>query len=239
MVKRSCATLEQRLNLVECSKSSMGLYEFGGTEDQVRRIQKRFLRYFADCKVVLDLGCGRGIFLELLREKGKQGLGVDDAKEAIDACRTKGFTQVYQDDAIRFLTGKRAKYDGIFCSHLIEHLQYEEALRLLELCSEALKPAGTLVLVTPNPSDLQVLSEIFWLDPTHKRFYPLPLVKIMLQHFGFAVVQQGKFLGSWRTIRRRHLPGYLFRRLLWGEYFGKPNAFIVAKKKAERPGLTL
>lgn len=164
---------------------------------------------------------------------------MDDAKEAIDTCRAKGFTHVHQDEVIHFLTSRRTEYDGIFCSHLIEHLQYEEALRLLELCSEALRPQGTLVLVTPNPSDLQVLSEIFWLDPTHERFYPLPLVKVMLQHFGFAVVQQGKFLGSWRTIGRRHLPGYLFRRLLWGGYFGKPNAFIVAKKKAERPGLTL
>lgn len=217
----------------------MGLYEFGGTEDQVRRIQKRFLRYFANCEVVLDLGCGRGVFLELLKDKGKQGLGVDDAKEAIDACRIKGFTQVYQDDAIRFLTGKRAKYDGIFCSHLIEHLQYEDALRLLELCSEALKSAGTLVLVTPNPCDLQVLSEIFWLDPTHKRFYPLPLLKAMLKQSGFTTVGQGSFLGSWRTIGRRHLPGYFLRRLLWGRYFGKPNAFVLAKKDAENSGSTL
>lgn len=217
----------------------MSLYEFGGTEDQVRGIQRRFLRYFAACEVVLDLGCGRGIFLELLREKGKQVVGVDDAKEAIHACRAKGLTHVYQNDAMHFLASKRAEYDGIFCSHLIEHLLYEEALRLLELCSQALKLDGTLVLVTPNPSDLQVLSEIFWLDPTHKRFYPLPLVRVMLQQFGFVAVKQGKFLGSWRAVGARHLPVYLFRRLLWGGYFGKPNAFIVARKNAEYPGPTL
>jgi len=208
----------------------VSLYEFGGSEELVRRICHRFLPQFQSCKHVLDLGCGRGTFLELLKEKGIYATGVDNAQEAVDACRAKGLLTVVKDDILSFLSDKVDAYDGIFCSHVIEHLKYEDGLRLLQLCYRALRAGGTLVAVTPNCSDLQVLGEIFWLDPTHVRFYPQALLERMAALLGYERIKSGSMLGSWRAIPRRTIPLYLLRRLLLGKYYGKRNTYLVGHK---------
>ncbi len=214
----------------ESRSQHLSLYEFGGSEEHVRSIQKCFLSHFRSCERVLDLGSGRGIFLELLRDGGIESVGVDSAREAIDACRAKGIFSVAQDDMMSFLADKEQQYDGIFCSHVIEHLQYDDGLRLFRLCFDALQSNGKLVVVTPNCNDLQVLGEIFWLDPTHVRFYPCTLLKRMAVLAGFVGIEGGSILGSWRAIRKRELPFYFLRRLLLGRYYGKPNSFVVARK---------
>jgi SAM-dependent methyltransferase len=209
----------------------ISLYEFGGSEDLVRRTQERFVPFFRHAAPVLDIGCGRGVFLELLRNAGIEGVGIDPSPESIAECQQKGLT-VYQEEAAKYLADARGRFNGIFCSHVIEHMNYESAMRFLALCHQALRTDGILILVTPNPEDLAVIAEFFWLDPTHIRPYPKLLLRSMLTANGFAVEQSGQFLGSWRMVGRRNLPGYFLRRILLGRYFGKPNTFLLAKKTA-------
>lgn len=209
----------------------ISLYEFGSNEGVVRQIQQRFVDFFRKASPVLDVGCGRGLFLDLLRAAGIQGVGIDHSEESVAACRKRGFT-VHCEDALKYLARRMGQFGGIFCSHVIEHMSYDTAMYFLQLCHEALREDGLLLLVTPNPEDLTIISEIFWLDPTHVRPYPKLLLQRMLTANGFKIVRAEQFLGSWRMIGRRNLPGYFLRRILLGRYFGRPNTFILAEKIA-------
>jgi 2-polyprenyl-3-methyl-5-hydroxy-6-metoxy-1,4-benzoquinol methylase len=214
------------------SASRISLYEFGSSEDTIRRIQKPFVEFFRNSAPVLDIGCGRGIFLQLLADAGIDAVGIDHSGEALAACREKGFN-VYHEDAKSYLSAEAGRFGGIFCSHVIEHMSYEDALAFVDLCYRALRPGGLLLLVTPNPEDICIMSDIFWLDPTHVRPYPKLLLQAMLGSAGFQVRQARQFLGSWRLVGgRRNLPGYLLRRLLLGRYFGRPNTMVLAEKSS-------
>jgi 2-polyprenyl-3-methyl-5-hydroxy-6-metoxy-1,4-benzoquinol methylase len=209
----------------------ISLYEFGGSEDLVRRTQERFVKFFRNSAPVLDIGCGRGVFLELLKKAGIEGVGIDHSSESITTCREKGFL-VHQEDAREYLAGATGRFGGIFCSHVIEHMDYESAMTFLALCHQALRLGGILVIVTPNPEDIAVIAEFFWLDPTHIRPYPKLLLQSMLHANGFHIRRTEQFLGSWKMVGRRHLPAYFLRRLLFGRYFGRPNTFVLAEKTA-------
>jgi 2-polyprenyl-3-methyl-5-hydroxy-6-metoxy-1,4-benzoquinol methylase len=210
-------------------RQPISLYEFGGSEDLVRRTQRRFVEFFRNSSPVLDIGCGRGVFLELLASGGVEAVGLDHSSESIAACEAKGFT-VYRQEADEYLRKSAAQFGGIFCSHVIEHMGYDDAMAFLELCYAVLRPGGKLLLVTPNPEDVTVIGEIFWLDPTHVRPYPLKLLMRMAEAAGFRVTMTDQYMGNWRMTGRRQLPGYLFRRLLLGRYFGRPNTMVLAEK---------
>jgi 2-polyprenyl-3-methyl-5-hydroxy-6-metoxy-1,4-benzoquinol methylase len=207
---------------------SISLYNFGGSEDLVRRIQTPFVNVFKTLGPVLDIGCGRGIFLELLSEAGIEAVGIDHSDESIARCREKGFI-VHREEAREYLNRNRETFGGIFCSHVIEHMDYEAACSFLQLCNSALRAGGVLVIITPNPADIEV-AEMFWMDPTHVRPYPKLLLRSMLEATEFRVTMEKNFLGNWRMVGRRNLPGYIFRRLLLGRYYGQPNTVLVAKK---------
>lgn len=209
----------------------ISLYEFGSDEEAVRQVQTRFVELFRNAAPVLDVGCGRGIFLELLRNAGIEAVGIDRSPESVAACRARGF-DVHCQDALQFLDGSAGRFGGIFCSHVIEHMSYDDAMAFLGLCHKALREGGLLLLVTPNPEDITIIGEIFWLDPTHVRPYPKLLLQSMLQANGFTVTRAEQFLGSWRMIGRRNLPGYFLRRILLGRYFGRPNTSVLAEKTA-------
>jgi 2-polyprenyl-3-methyl-5-hydroxy-6-metoxy-1,4-benzoquinol methylase len=210
---------------------SISLYKFGGSDDVVRRIQGPYVEFFRSAGPVLDIGCGRGIFLELLAKAGIEAVGVDASQAAVAACQEKGF-KVHCESAQSYLRRSPNQFGGIFCSHVIEHLGYDDALNTLELCYNALHPGGQLLVITPNAQDLEVIAEMFWLDPTHVRPYPKPLLKSMLEAVGFHIKLEKQYLGTWRMLGRRNLPVYLFRRFLLGKYFGKPNTLMLATKES-------
>ena len=180
------------------------LYRFANPEF-VERLQAGYLKYFteAGAKRVLDLGSGRGIFLRLLGGKDIEAVGVDSNLEQVEACRADGYT-VHHDDVLSFLDnaadGEAAgSFDGIFCSHLVEHLSGADAVRLVNSAASLLRPGGRLMLVTPNVANPEVWSHTFWLDPTHVRPYPRPLLESLLEARGLSVVAS---LDDSRTRRR-------------------------------------
>lgn len=169
------------------------LYRFANP-DFVQRLQRGYLPLFADAgaRRVLDLGAGRGIFLKLLAELDMEAVGVDSNLEQVEACRAEGFT-VHHDDVLSFLErvgsgDEQGRFDGIFCSHLVEHLSGADAVRLVNSAASLLAPGGRFMLVTPNVSNPEVWSHTFWLDPTHVRPYPRPLLESLLEARGLKVV---------------------------------------------------
>jgi SAM-dependent methyltransferase len=141
---------------------------YRGSEEEIRERQRARARYFSRCQRVLDIGCGRGEFLEVLREHSIPGEGIDLNPGSVDVSRAKGLT-VHQADAIAYLNAESGEsFDGIHMSHLLEHVAFPTAIRLLEESVDHLKPGGVLAVETPNPHCAAAL-QAFFLDPTHVR----------------------------------------------------------------------
>lgn len=207
------------------------LFRFGGSEKSVLEVQRPLAQRFGPGDLVADIGCGRGTFLRLLHERGATGIGVDMSDQSIEICRRQGFVDVEQTDALSFLEGAQPRFDGIFCSHIIEHMDPPSVGRLIDLAYTALRPGGQLIIVTPNPTDLLVMSETFWLDPTHVRPYPLPLLDDWFRQAHFEVLEAKTYMGfSVAALGRRRLPRYLFLKLILGRFFGVSNTLIIGRR---------
>jgi SAM-dependent methyltransferase len=141
---------------------------------------------------VLEVGCGRGEFLGLLRDAGIGAQGVDVDPGMVEWARARGF-DVIQGDALEFLHADPAPgpYQGVFCAHFLEHLTPEQVVHLLDGVRRVLAPGGRLVAVTPNPACYAVLSHDFWWDPTHVRFYEVDLVEFLCRQAGFPANHPG------------------------------------------------
>jgi len=156
--------------------------------DVQKRNQRIYLSFFKDCRKVVDLGCGDGDFVELLAESGIEALGVDSDPVACQAARERGISVVCED-VFTYVEGLPAEeLDGVFASHLVEHLHYEQVLRLFELTFRALRPGGVVVVTTPNVRALVSHLEMFWLHFGHVAFYHPRLLCFFLEHAGFVEV---------------------------------------------------
>lgn len=155
------------------------------------RMQAPYVELFKGCRRVLDLACGSGIFLELLRQAGIPALGVERNEQVVAADRERGFN-VAHADAIDFLAGDGERFDGIYCSHFIEHLPFDQLVRLIELIAGRLVPEGRLVLVFPNPESIRMQLFGFWKDPEHVRFYHAELIELVCRHYGLAIETTNK-----------------------------------------------
>jgi len=202
----------------------LSAYRFAASATHARRGMEWYASMFSEGPVV-DIGAGRGFFLEALRARGVGCLGVDISEEAAAEARRLG-VEIIVEDAFTFLA-ERSGFAGIFLSHLIEHLEPARVDELLRSAHEALLPGGTIVIVTPNMRDWLVLSEIFWLDPTHVRPYPRQLVAAMLDVAGFSV--EGSGLRNLQLGRRR-IPGTVLNRLRFGSEYGRGEAWIRARR---------
>ena len=141
---------------------------FRGSREDIKHRQAAFLPYFEKCFRVLDIGCGRGEFLEILRDHNIGGIGVDLDADMVEYCRTRRL-EVTQGDAITYLESLDDKsLDGIFIDQVVEHLDPAYLFRLLTLCYQKLKFGYYLVIETVNP--LSFVSFVnFFIDLTHKR----------------------------------------------------------------------
>jgi SAM-dependent methyltransferase len=202
---------------------------FAGTADVVRRYQSHYVDVFAPASRVLDLGCGEGIFLDLLRASGRQGIGVDSSAEDLAPARVRGL-DVKEGDAIVYLETLDREFDGIFCAHLVEHLTSESAVRLIGGAYRALRPGGYLVLITADVRDLKVWTERFWLDLTHIRPYPEALLVSFCTALGFRVERSGNDprsgLGDSLLARVRTV----FRALRFGAHGHRGDVFVIARR---------
>ena len=157
---------------------------FRGTEDDIRRRQGFYLPFFAGRQNVLDIACGRGEFLELMREAQVNARGVDIDADMVGRCLEKGLS-VVQADVFSYLeTVPNDSLDGIFCAQFVEHLEPDAYVRLVSQCAEKLAPAGILTVETQNPECLAIFSQTFFLDPTHVRPIPPALLRVLFAEAG-------------------------------------------------------
>lgn len=139
---------------------------------------------------VLDIGCGSGIFLELMRELKLPACGIDPDPDMVRVCRELGLEALHGDERL-LQDFQPQSLGGIHASHIIEHIDGDRAIALVENARQVLRPGGLLVIRTPNWRNAAVRHEGFWLDITHVRPYPLPLLQQVLEDAGFEIAQAG------------------------------------------------
>jgi SAM-dependent methyltransferase len=146
--------------------------QFRGSEDEIRARQESYLPFFehlaSGSAPVLDVGCGRGEFIDLLISRNIPARGVDLNHEMAESCRARGL-DVAHGDAVGFLEGTPDEsLGGIFAAQVVEHLEPSYLLRLLDLTFQKLRPDGVLVLETLNPACWTAFFESYIRDITHR-----------------------------------------------------------------------
>ena len=173
----------------------------------------------------LDLGCGRGEWLELLQDNQLTASGIDLDDGMLSACRSRGLN-VQTGDAIAHLKSLPADSLSIVSGfHIAEHLTLDDLQTLIKEALRTLKPAGLLMLEAPNTENLVVGTSSFYLDPTHQRPLPSALLNFLVGYLGFA---RSKVLGVQESVplREEHGPTSLFA-VLSGV---SPDFAVIAQK---------
>jgi SAM-dependent methyltransferase len=203
-----------------------------GDQALVKEHLRRYLSFFRGKKDVVDLGCGSGEFLELLKEEKIKALGIEDNPVFVAQARKRGLA-VKKAKLQSFLkTCKAGSAGGFFISHVVEHLPPADMMEALSRIQKALRPGGVLVLITPNPLSLGVMTHSFWRDPTHVRPYPLDFLVQLLESMGFEILDKGETcLGVRPSLLRKGVRAV--RKLLVGDYFHDPDIYLAAHKKSK------
>lgn len=187
------APAEAKVSYTEAFDTWKFAEKFRGPEEYVRKNHEFYLPYFEGRKNVVDLGCGRGEFLSLLREHGVAARGIEYSEELVAYCRRAGL-DVVRADIYEFLTeAPELSLDGIFCSQVVEHLEPARVPELIRLAHSRLAPGGVLVVETPNPECLAIFATHFYLDPTHQRPVPPALLAFYFEEFGFGQLETRRF----------------------------------------------
>ncbi|HEX3555549.1 MAG TPA: class I SAM-dependent methyltransferase [Thermoanaerobaculia bacterium] len=166
---------------------------YRGTEEEIREriaAYRPFLKDLPAGAPVLDLGCGRGEALALLREWGLAGRGVDASARMVEICRDRGVEAEVGDLFAVLAAAAAGSLGAVVSFHVIEHLPPAALDRLVRLAWRALRPGGVLILETPNPLSVVVAARNFWLDPTHVRPVHPESLRLMYELAGFAPVER-------------------------------------------------
>jgi O-antigen chain-terminating methyltransferase len=140
---------------------------FRGSREAIRTRLESYVPLFQGAADVLDVGCGRGEFLELLGAAGITARGIDLNHEMAELCRARGL-DVREADAVTHLASMAdASLGGLFAAQVVEHLQPAYLLRFLELAFLKLRPGGVLVLETLNPACWVAFFDSYIRDITH------------------------------------------------------------------------
>jgi SAM-dependent methyltransferase len=158
---------------------------FRGSQDDIRGRVAEYLPIFRGVQNVVDLGCGRGEFLALLRENGIDGRGVDINEAMVEVCRSQGF-DVTRTDALSYLEAQPdGSIGGLFAAQVVEHLEPQYLNALLDVAFGKLRPGAPIVLETINPACWFAFFESYIRDITHVRPLHPDTLKFLLIASGF------------------------------------------------------
>ena len=166
---------------------------FRGSQETITERQRMYVPIIRDTPAeqgyVLDLGCGRGEWLELLRTEGIQAEGLDSNRAAVEECRSKDLP-VHHGDLVEYLKSLPDETcRAITLFQVLEHLPFPILLEVFREATRVLVPGGVLIGEVPNSETLLVAATTFWIDPTHNRPLFPGLLKFLAQETGFARVE--------------------------------------------------
>lgn len=180
----------------------------------------------------LDIGCGRGEWLELLQSQGFCVQGVDLDAGMLAAC-TELQLPAIQGDGLAYIAEQADhSWQVISAFHLVEHIDFEQVYSLVKEALRVLSPGGLLVLETPNPDNLIVAGRDFYLDPSHQKPIPAHLLAFVVEYAGF---EQVKIV---RLNESLHLHDPTHEVSLWDSLQGVSPDYAIVAQKGGSPALT-
>ncbi|MBA2880005.1 O-antigen chain-terminating methyltransferase [Desulfosalsimonas propionicica] len=207
--------------------------KFRGSRDVIKKrlsVYSQIIDSLSQCYKnfsAVDLGCGRGEWLELLHEKGLSAKGVDIDRAMLDVCQELKL-DVSEGDALNFLELLPKESQVIVSAfHLVEHLPFDELKKLVEESFRVLKRGGILMMETPNPENIQVGTANFYLDPTHQRPIPPQLLSFLPEYYGFERI---KTLRLQESKDVQTLDNLTLRNVFVGV---SPDYAVIAQKSAD------
>ena len=172
---------EQRLAAMDVTR---------GPYDDIRYRQSRYAPLFKGLPgQVLDIGCGRGEFVNMMRYEGIETWGCDTDPAMIEIATREGATAVVMDGLSALRSVPDHSLGGVFAAQVVEHLFPGVLLELLRLVRQKLAPGGRVVLETLNPATLGVLAKSYYRDLDHKQPIHPQYLKLLMELAGFVEVQ--------------------------------------------------
>jgi SAM-dependent methyltransferase len=168
---------------------------FRGPEERVAERQAAYLELLAQHAPVLDVGCGRGELLDLLRERGVECSGVDSDAGMVARSREKGHEVELATADAHLERLPEGRLGAVFSAQVLEHLPYADLRRFLALARSRLRPGGIMVAETVNPHAPHALKN-FWIDPTHQHPLFPEVLLVLCRLSGFASAYAYHPLGS-------------------------------------------
>ena len=169
--------------------------KFRGSRESILKRYESYLDYVpflnnhTDQKS-LDIGCGRGEWVQLLQNKGIESHGIDQNPMMLKLAYDNELKNIQNVDAFEYLKNvKKNTFDLITAFHIIEHIPFEKLVYLLQEIKRVAKPNATMLLETPNPNNLQVAACNFYTDPTHLNPLPANMIQFLVEYIGFVDVK--------------------------------------------------
>lgn len=171
--------------------------QFRGSRAEIKQRQQVYLAYFdrilaqpeQQRKLFVDVGCGRGEWLELLSEQGIPAIGIDSNTSMVDACLQNGYAAKVGDGIAFLQQQEKSSLAGVSGFHIIEHLPFEKLIALFDAAYEALSEDGILIFETPNPENLIIGACNFYYDPTHLKPIVPDVAQFIAKQRGFRHVE--------------------------------------------------
>jgi len=165
---------------------------FRGSQEVISERQKFYLKYFKQYakseNPILDVGCGRGEWVNLLTESGYKSIGIDTNSHMIQSASSIS-NNLLNIDVFSYLHNNVNKvFSAVTAFHVVEHFYFNDLIRFLELSYQNTMDGGLILLETPNPENFIVGSCNFYMDPTHKKPLPPPLLKFLVESVGYTNV---------------------------------------------------
>ena len=164
---------------------------FRGAEEDVRRKLQvhvpRIRRLNPPPLTWVDLGCGRGEWLDIASGTGADIIGVDRNEFMIERCLNRNLS-VVRSDALAYLQQRGDSSCAVLTAfHLLENCEFPYILGLMREAARVLSSGGVFVMETPNAANQKVAGYQFWLDPMHLRPMPRELMEFAIEYFGLRV----------------------------------------------------
>lgn len=221
---------------------------FRGSREEIIELQREYVPDVLDLQggsaPAVDIGCGRGEWLELLRDNGIPAYGIDNNATFVEENQARGL-DVRLADAVEHLDKvDEGSLGAVTCFHIAEHLPFPLLVQLVDGALRALRPGGVLILETPNPSNLVVGASAFYIDPTHRNPLHPHFLEFLVSARGFVDVEL-RFLhpaddqAFVLPESARNGEGQAFTRIVehlnWA-LFGPQDYAVVGRRAAAVPG---
>lgn len=164
--------------------------KFRGSEELIKERQKKYLKFINPLKILkdevkaLDIGCGRGEWISLLNENGFNARGIDINESMVKVASQKGLNAAVNDALCELKSLEENSLDIITAFQVVEHIKFDDVLELIKEAKRVLAPCGILILETPNPENIMVGTQWFYLDATHKNPIPCELLSFATHYYG-------------------------------------------------------